>query len=1139
MENSITSGHAVVPHTSQYAVTQNDSGNLRVTAQDGGFVNAPQLTGVHVTRDLTINVSNTFVQSPAKTDDTDVGSPKMEGNVQRCQAELKDYLQNETKKLSQGTKEAGSSTPLDQIYTELYITEGGSGQVNSEHEVIELECTKSTGEERKIHLNDIFEALSKEGNPPQRVLTKGIAGIGKTVAVQKFTHDWAKGRVNQKFQFIFPFTFRDLNLIKDASFSLERLIRHYYEEATALEASDYMNLNVLFIFDGLDESQLPLDFENNEMCRSLTKETSVDAILTNLIKGKLLHKASVWITSRPAAASKIPPEFINRVTEVRGFNDEQKDEYFKKIISDRDIAQKILNHLQSKALRSLYIMCHIPVFCRILATALQSHLKHTQDSELPKTVTEMYTHFLIIQTKRKQRKDFPGVDKGKDLIMKLGKLAFEQLQKGNMIFCETDLKDCSIDLEQAAIYSGVCTEIIRKEDGLHRQVSYSFIHLTVQEFLAALYVLENFIDRGENLIHTGRVNRAQKDHVHLHKSAVDMALASEHGQWDMFLRFLLGLSQDKNQKLLHDVFGFKRSYLGSNQQTIKYIHTKIKKLSYYEKSINLFYCLNELGDQSLVEQVQKYQSSGDVSKASPSQFSALAFVLLVSGEDQDVFDLKKYSRSDEALGRLIPVFKLSKRVLLSDCNLTDRCCEYISSVLRLKSSVLEKLDLSRNKLQDSGMLLLSDGLKDTNCKLQRLGLSSCDLGERSCEALASVLSSPSCNLVELDLSNNNLQDSGVKWLSAGLEKVKCKLVTLRLSGCLVKAEGCASLAKALRCHLSHLKELDLSYNHPGDSGMKLLTTGLKASQCGLDALRLSSCNLSEKSCDALASVLSSKTCNLKELDLSNNDLQDSGVKLLSAGLESQHCTLKTLRLSGCLVTANGFASLASALRSNPSHLKQLDLSHNHPGDYGVHVLSAGLKDSHCRLDSLRVEHCGSQRLIPGLRKWLCELTLDPNTAHKNLQVSLKSVTSVNKMQSYPHHPDRFEHWHQLLCREALTGRCYWEVEWKGDVSIAVTYRGIAGKGRSFGCRFGFTDQSWTLCCSDDGYSVSHNNKRTELTLSSSVSNRVAVYVDYAAGVLSYYKVSSDELIHLHTFNSTFTEPLYPGFWVGPCSSVSL
>lgn len=403
----------------------------------------------------------------------------LSGNIQRCQADLKSYLENTTKNLFQGTKEGGSSTPLNKIYTELYIIEGGSGEVNSEHEVIALERRKCSSEEKKIHLNDIFKPLPNEGIPPQRVLTKGIAGIGKTVAVQKFTQDWAVGKANQTIQFIFPFTFRELNLIKDKCLSLVTLICDYFEEVKDLEMSDYSNSSVLFILDGLDESKFPLDFENNEMCRSVTKTTTVDVLLTNLIAGKLLHKASVWITSRPAAATKIPSEFIDRVTEVRGFNDEQKKEYFQKKVSDKDMAQKIFDHLQSKPLRSLYIMCHIPVFCWISATALQSLLIESHTGELPKTVTEMYTHFLIVQTKLKHQKDYQEGETDKDVIMKLGKLAFEQLQRGNIIFYENDLKSCKIDLKQAAVYSGVCTEIIRKEYGLHKQEIYSFIHLSV------------------------------------------------------------------------------------------------------------------------------------------------------------------------------------------------------------------------------------------------------------------------------------------------------------------------------------------------------------------------------------------------------------------------------------------------------------------------------------------------------------------------------------------------------------------------------------------------------------------------------------------------------------------------------------
>uniref|UniRef100_A0A3B4V3S5 NACHT domain-containing protein n=1 Tax=Seriola dumerili TaxID=41447 RepID=A0A3B4V3S5_SERDU len=696
-----------------------------------------------------------------------------------CQAKLKSYLLDETKNLFQGIDEDESSTALNKIYTELYITKGGNGEVNSEHEVIELECTRSTSEEKQIHLNEIFEPSSNEENPPQRVLTKGIAGIGKTVAVQKFTHDWAKGTANQNIQYIFPFTFRDLNLIKDKSFSLTELIGYYFEEVKDLETSDYNDSHVLFIFDGLDESKFPLNFKTNEMCRSVTKTTTIDTLLTNLMNGKLLHHALVWITSRPAAASKIPPEFVNRVTEVRGFNDEQKEEYFQKKISDKDVAQKIFSHLQSKPLRSLYIMCHIPVFCWISATALQSLLTHTHESELPKTLTEMYSHFLIIQTKRKLQKDYQECEADKDVIMKLGKLAFEQLKKGNIIFYEDDLKDCEIDPKQAAVYSGVCTQIIRKEYGLHKKEIYSFVHLSVQEFLAALYVLQTFIDSGENLLQSRTSVRVASEAgeipiILLYKNAVNEALVSDYGRWDLFLRFLLGLSQDKNQKLLQKGLGFKDRRPQSNRETIKYIHEKIKKLSYTDKSINLFHCLNELGDQSLVEQVQKYQSSGDVSKISPAHWSALAFVLLVSNEDLAVFDLKKYSRSDEVLERLVPVLKPNYFILffpfrLSDCNLTERCCRYISSVLNLKSSGLEKLDMTRNKLHDPGIKLLSDGLKSPNCKLQRLSITN-----KGCVFLARGLTS---TLKELDLSKNKIQDEGVKLLSEVLNK--CSLETLR------------------------------------------------------------------------------------------------------------------------------------------------------------------------------------------------------------------------------------------------------------------------------------------------------------------------------------------------------------------------
>ncbi|XP_062294351.1 NACHT, LRR and PYD domains-containing protein 12-like isoform X2 [Scomber scombrus] len=955
---------AVVPTTSQCATTQRDAESTTISAQHGSIINQPQLTGVNVTGNITTNINNTYVQAPARTDET-AASPKTKENIQRCQEELQSYLEDETENLFQGTEKDGSSTPMNKIYTKLYITAGGSGEVNSEHEVVVLECRRCTSEE-EIQLNDILKALPNEDKPPQRVLTKGIAGIGKSVAVQKFTHDWAVREANQSFQFIFPFTFRDLNLIKDKLYSLVGLIAEYFD--LDLETSDYKSCSILFIFDGLDESKLPLNFEKNEICRIVTKTTTVDALLTNLISGKLLHKASVWITSRPAAASKIPPKFINRVTEVRGFNEKQKEEYFLNKISDNDVAQKICDHLQSKPLRTLYIMCHIPMFCWITATALQSLLTGAHDSELPKTVTEMYTHFLIIQTTRKNEKDYQEVEtdkdrkkeRDKDMIMKLGKLAFEQLQKGNIIFYEKDLKECKIDLKEAAVYSGVCTQIIRKESGLHRQEVYSFIHLSVQEFLAALYVLETFIESGQNLLPSQSKVRirslsGESLMVLLHKTAVDMALANDHGQWDLFLRFLLGLSQDKNQSLLQNVFGFELRCPVNNQETITYIHRKIKNLSHTDKSINLFQCLNELGDQSLVEQVLKYHNLGDVSNISPAHWSALAFEVLLSNEDLDVFDLKKYYKSDEVLERLLPVLKASKTALLSDCNLTDRCCEYLSSALSSKSSGLEELDLSRNQLLDSGIKLLSDGLKSPDCKLQRLSLKECGVTIKGCQSLAGGLSSNSSHLRELDLSHNKFHDGGLKLLSKVLNK--CSLKTLRLSECGIKEDGCKCLALALRSNPSHLKNLDLSRNSFGEQAVAHLCGFLRQPDCQLERLWLSKTNLQKESAAALASALASNLSQLRELDLGENKLEDAGVMEISSLLKDPICKMEKLRLAGCRFTARGCAALTSSLRSNPAHLRVLDLARNDLRDSGVQLLSELLAESLCQLETLNLRCC--------------------------------------------------------------------------------------------------------------------------------------------------------------------------------------
>ncbi|KAJ8250051.1 hypothetical protein COCON_G00232670 [Conger conger] len=1048
-------------------------------------------------------------------------------SMKRAQQALKTHLKKKFEYIFEGLAVQGHTTLLYEIYTELYITEGGSGGVNNEHEVrhIETASKRQTTQETPILCNDIFKPLPGQEKRIRTVLTKGIAGIGKTVSVQKFILDWAEGKANQDVDFIFTLPFRDLNLKKERAFSLMQLLQHYFPQLKEIKSVEGDEVKVVFIFDGLDECRVPLHFQGNEICCDITESSSVDVLLTNLIKGNLLPSALLWITSRPAAANRIPCECIHQVTEVRGFSDPQKKEFFRKRIRDQKQACRIISHIQSS--RSLYIMCHIPVFCWISATVLETMLGKVESGDLPKTLTEMHTHFLLIQTNVKNLK-YRGSDKTNpkmsasdtEIILKLGQLAFVQLEKGNLIFYEEDLRDSGIDVCEASVYSGVCTEIFKEERGLGQEKVYCFVHLSIQEYLAALFVFHSCVNEHRNVLraeeskpHSGRVQLSE-----LHETAVDQALRSKNGHLDLFLRFLLGLSLDSIHILLGGLLtqtGSRspvpdpqtqtESRSGSINKTAQYIKEKIKSESSAERTINLFHCLNELNDNSALEEIQNSLRSGKLSdkELEPHQCSALAFVLLISEEILDEFDLKTYNTSVAGRHRLVPVARNCRKAILHSCNLSEKSWETVASALQSSNSPLRDLDLSSNNLGDAGVKLLCAGLMSPNCKLQRL-----------------------------DLSSNNLGDAGVKLLCTGLMSPNCKL-----------------------------QRLDLSYNNLGDAGVELLCAGLMSPNCKLQRLGLGWCNLTEGCCDVLASVLRSPHSELSDLELRDNELQDSGVTALSAGLEDPHCKLQTLGLSGCRVTQRGCDSLTSALCSNPSHLRELDLRYNHPGDSGVRALSAAKLDTL----TLLVEHGGKDRIKPGPRKYGCRLTLDPNTAHKELSLSegnRKVTHTPGREEPYPDHPERFESDRQVLSRECLCERCYWEAEFSvsegGGVDIAVTYKGIRRKGGTEDCVFGWNKNSWSLECDEHSYSAWHNNNRTDLPASPSPYHRagvcddgagagmcvyrVGVCVDRPAGTLSFYSVSdSDTLTLLHTLHTHFTQhtPLCAGFYVWEGCSVSL
>ncbi|KAL0178741.1 hypothetical protein M9458_027635, partial [Cirrhinus mrigala] len=546
-------------------------------------------------------------------------------------------------RLYEGTATQGNPTLLNEIYTELYITESESGEISNEHEVrqIETQSRRAATEDTAIKCNDIFRPLPGQDKAIRTVLTKGVAGNGKTVSVQKFILDWAEGKENQDVQLIFPLPFREINLMKDKTLSLSDLLHVFFPETkeTEISSDEY---KVLFIFDGLDECRLSLDFESTVKLCNISESASVDVLLMNLIVGNLLPSALIWITSRPAAADLIPSECVHRVTEVRGFSEPQKEEYFRKKIRDQSLANRIISHLKSS--RSLYIMCHIPVFCWISAAVLEKMLSRAESGEIPKTLTQMYTHFLILQTNIKREKDYEKKVTDEDMILKLGKVAFEQLVKGNLIFYEEDLRECGIDVTEASVYSGLCTQIFREEFGLYQGKVFCFVHLSIQEHLAALYVHLSWTNHNRNVTDQRFPSKlkdlselSSSEHVSLsdlHQRAVDEALQSKNGHLDLFLRFLLGLSVESHQILLQRIMKLKRSRSDSNEETIEFIKEKIRTIDSPEKSINLFHCLNELGDRSLVEEIQQYLKSGAIKEAklSSSQWSAVVFVLLTSEE---------------------------------------------------------------------------------------------------------------------------------------------------------------------------------------------------------------------------------------------------------------------------------------------------------------------------------------------------------------------------------------------------------------------------------------------------------------------------------------------------------------------------
>ncbi|XP_039677261.1 NLR family CARD domain-containing protein 3-like isoform X2 [Perca fluviatilis] len=854
--------------------------------------------------------------------------------------------------------------PLNSIYTTLFINPGESEGLHEEQSFRHFKPTlKKQKSSEKLNINDIFKPSSGQERPPRTVLMKGVAGIGKSFSVQKFILDWAEERANQDIDFVFNLAFRELNLSTEDKSLHELLTDHHPALHDLRDSEDFVKARVIVILDGLDESRLPLDFKNKPVT-SVSEVTSVGNLLANLIQRNLLPNANLWITSRPAAASQIPAKFVDMVTEIRGFSDPQKEEYFRRRFSnDLSLADRIISHIHSS--QSLDVMCQIPIFCWISAVLFQEIFGGEEKAETPQTLTEMMAHFLFAQTKRRSRK-YDKTEENKErllkthreFLLKLGKLAFVQLQKNNLIFYDEDLEDCGIDIREASVHSGFCSAVFREEEIFSQKKISFFVHLTIQEFFAALFVYDCFTNK--NTKELGNfLDLKDEEHtlLDLLKMTVDKVLEKKNGHLDFFLRFLLGLMAEPNRRVLQGLLTSPDPGQDTQKKILTHLKAIRRKALSPDSCINLFQTMVEMRDNKVKDEIQEYLKLSERSKTelTPLHCSALAYMLQVSKDDLELLDLKSYNTSDEGRRRLIPAVRTSRKAVLADCKVTEELVKHLAFGLKFPYSAL------------------------------------------------------------------------------------------------------------------------------------------------------------------------------RDLDLSNNDLKDSGVELLCDGLSSQCCRLKKLSLSGCQVTEEGCDYLAKALKSNPSHLTELDLSYNNLGESGKKLLSELKDDTQYKLDILNVEHNGSQRMKPGFKKYACDLTWDPDTAHKNLLLSEgnRKVTWVKDEQPYPPHLERFNLCQQVLCEQGLDERCYWEVEVEEPFNIGLTYRSIGRKGDGRDGKLGRNDKSWALMCSDEGCFVQHSNKKVDVSSLCSRSSRLGVYLDRPAGTLIFYRVFSDSRTCLHTFKTTFIEPLYP------------
>ncbi|XP_074994758.1 NACHT, LRR and PYD domains-containing protein 12-like [Calonectris borealis] len=915
----------------------------------------------------------------------------------------RDYVAREFCTFKEVNTRLGENVTLSSRYAKLMMVTKTHNTTEQEHEVLRLrqrhEEVRGEGAKRTITVETLFQP-DKKGQIPQIIVLVGAAGIGKTMTSRKIMLDWAKGALYAQFDYAFYISCREINLSQQEDLlSLGDLMSDCCPDRWApLDEILASPQKLLFIIDGFDELRFSLDQPKCKLCSSAEEKKPVEIILSSLLEKTLLSESSLLITTRPTALQSLGQCLKTECfAEILGFSEAEREEYFRKFFMDEDKARKAISFVKRND--TLFTMCLVPIICWTVCTALEQELDEGNDLSQPSTtITELYVSYL--STLLKCGKE----DLKQDLKKFLGRLcclAADGIWRQEILFEEKEIKEhglnhqvlCSLFLSESVLRKGrECVNV------------YSFVHLSFQEFFAALfYALGDSEDtRGHSETPEKRINVVLENYNECKTRFI------------LVVRFLFGLLNNELKKKLKEITGCETSPQ-IEEDLLRWTQISQGVASSSDKvvfDLNIFHCLFESHEETFVSNALEHFTGIVLRDISLTQFDqrVLSFCVkpwkgldslhlewcFLTWEDHENKVIPgppersclqpcqtEQSQSSslcllhQAVGN--PRSKL-KTLSLWQCQLTSRGCRDLAAALSTSQS-LRELDVQDRQVGDAGVRLLCEGLKHPACLLERLRLGACELTSAGCEDLGAVLSTNQ-RLRDLDIGDNKLGDAGVRLLCEGLKHPTCRLEKLRLWWCRLTSAGCGDLATALSTNQS-LRELDVGSNDLGDAGVRLLCEGLKHPTCRLENVGLRYCQLTSTGCGDLATALGI-SLSLRELDLGDNDFGDAGVQLLFEGLKQPTCRLEILGLQHCQITSTGCGDLATLLSTSPS-LRELDLGDNDVGDAGVRLLCEGLKHPSCRLEKLRLwwskltsACCGDLAAVLSTNQSLRELHLGGN-----------------------------------------------------------------------------------------------------------------------------------------------------------------